>query len=86
VGGNGNILASDNTATMPLSLLIEPAVNGPGLYIFAPLGSSFHLQASPSLTTPSWTNIGAFTNASAVTQWTDSQTNLSERFYRAVSP
>jgi len=86
VGGNGDIQESDNTATMPLSLKMEPSANGMGLVVFAPLGSSFHLQASASLSAPNWSAVAGFTNALAATQWTDPATNFPQRYYRAISP
>ncbi|MGD1089967.1 MAG: hypothetical protein ABR955_14770, partial [Verrucomicrobiota bacterium] len=64
-------------------LQIHPGGNW--LTAFTPPGGSFQIQTCTNLAAPVWTDAASFSNASAITQWTNPVPGFSQLFYRAVT-
>jgi hypothetical protein len=85
VGFDGAILRSGPIFT--LAGKNQFANGGFELELTGEIGRNYRIQASPGLTGANWADLIHFTNAMETMQYLDTgATNLSERFYRAVTP
>jgi hypothetical protein len=87
VGDNGIIIQSAITRIAFLSGSSFSAGSGFQLWVTGEIGRGYRLQTLTIVADPNWTDLFAFTNATATVQLLDpTVTNFSRRFYRAVSP
>jgi hypothetical protein len=84
VGSNGTILESDIIAPLFDVQFCRGTQNA--FTMFATPGSNFRLQACTSLSGSGWTDVAAFNNVTAITQWTNTAAGYNQCFYRLVSP
>ena len=83
LGQNGAIVESDSLDSFPLSLQLQPSLNGIAVTVFSPPGSGFRIQGCSDFRTTGWSDLASFSNVLAVTQWTDTA-KLPQRFYRVI--
>ncbi len=83
VGELGTILQSDLVAQPRLDLRVL-SDSGFGLGVQGEIGVRYRIQATSDFAT--WVELGAITNNTASTVFTDSMKTLPQRFYRVVSP
>lgn len=88
VGDNGTILqASSNNASNPVLTGTYLPLEGIQLSVQGEVGQTYRIQTSNALAPVSWHDLYVFTNTGQATSFVDSAaTNVSQRFYRAVSP
>jgi len=83
VGELGTILQSDLVAQPRLDLRLL-SDSGFGLGVQGEIGVRYRIQATPDFA--AWVDVGAITNTTPSTVFTDSMNALPQRFYRVVSP
>jgi hypothetical protein len=85
VGSGGTILESDVVPPL-FDLQIQRGSGENSFTVFAPSGSSFHIQSCTNLAAPVWIDAAVFNNAAAITMWTNTSAGWDRKFYRAISP
>ena len=83
VGELGTILQTELVAQPRLDLRVLPG-SGFGLEVQGEIGVRYRIQATSDFAT--WVDLGAITNDTPTTVFTDSMNAPSQRFYRVVSP
>ena len=83
VNGSGS-----SASPLPLRITLKKAPNGMTLTWPGQLGLNYRVVASPSLTSPSWTQFsGNILGAGSTNSWTDTTAPANpRRFYRVVTP
>lgn len=84
VGAAGAVIESDVVAPL-FDLNLQRVASGNKLTAFAPVGTSFRIQACSNLVSAAWSNIATFNNAAAVSIWTNPVSG-NQQFFRCVSP
>lgn len=85
VGSGGTIIESDTILPLfDIQIHLQSTTNW--LTVFAPPGSSFHIQTTTNLVMPDWIDVASYSNASPITQWTNTAVSMGQHYYRAISP
>ncbi len=88
VTGHGEILRSGSFAPATLAGIKPTSTGTMELTIVGEIGRTYHLQASTTVASPTWTDLFTFSNnQDTLTTFVDTKaTNILQRFYRVTSP